>query len=398
MLITIITFIIILGLLVFVHELGHFYTARKFGVKAEEFGFGIPPRIFGIVKVNGKRKFLWGKRKDPSTQLGTGKADTEYENTIFSLNWVPIGGFVRIKGEDGLNNHEPDSFGAQKIWKRASIITSGVIMNFLLAIVIFSITFMSGSPQILEDVDHPSAKIRNEKIQILSIVKDSAASQADLKLNDQLLSIDGQKFKKVENIQKYITKNADQELTVKIKRNQEIIDKKITPKDIEFENGATKKALGIVLAKTGIVSYPPHIAVWKGIVSTLLYIKAIVIILFMIIKDLFSTRELASQISGPIGIAVMTGQIVDMGFVYILNFTAILSINLGVINFFPFPGLDGGRIIGLGIEAIRRQPNNQKIEALIHNIGLAILLAVFALITYQDILKFGGGMLEKIVK
>jgi len=394
MLITIVTFIIILSVLVFVHELGHFVVARKFGVKCDEFGMGLPPRMFGIVKrewvENLKLKFL------KKWKVVKGKDKSEYKSTIYSLNWIPLGGFVKIKGEEGENRGDPDSFGAQKIWKRALIIAAGVTMNFIFAIILFSIGFMVGLPQVIDGVDTPHATIKNEKIQIVSVANNSIAAQEGLIIQDELLGIDGQEFKQVSDFQEYIAENKDQEMTLKIKRGQEILEKKLTPAELEFEDGTTKKVLGISLVKTATVSYPFWRAIWQSIVTTLWLMKLIVVTFYDIIKGLILTRKMVYEISGPVGIAVVTGQVVKLGFVYILQFTALLSINLGIINFFPFPALDGGRFIGLGIEAIRRKPNNPKIEALIHNTGFWFLIALIFLITYRDIARFGGGLLEKV--
>lgn len=415
MFLTIITFIIILGLLVLVHELGHFITARRFGVKIYEFGLGLPPRIFGLIKKDGPlekaREIVNGLETkagfEPKSRFfkkikfisGKGEGDEkekEYKNTIYSLNWLPIGGFVKIKGEDGQNNTDKDSFGTQKIWQRIVCISSGVLMNFVLAIVLFTVGFTLGSPQIIDEKVNPRAKVIAEKIQIINVVEGSAAARSGLMIQDEILSLDQQTFSNVADVRNYIIKNSDKELAVKIKRGQKIIDQKIKPQEIKYEDGTIQKGLGVALAKTGLVSYPLHLALWQGLTTTVNLVKLIIITLFNVLEGLVVIHKLTTEISGPVGIAVMTGQVVDLGFIYILQFTALLSINLGVINFFPFPALDGGRVVGLIIEAIRRKPNNQKIEALIHNIGLTVLLALIALVTLRDFVKFGGNFINKL--
>ena len=151
--ITVIIFIVILGILIFVHELGHFLVARRNGVMAEEFGFGFPPRIFGLYKTkNGKRKLMWGSK------------DVESTDTIYSLNWIPLGGFVKIMGEDGEEKKDPKSFASKSPFTRTRILAAGVAMNFLLAAVLLSIGYFVGIPQAVDDA--ASGNLKNEKIQI----------------------------------------------------------------------------------------------------------------------------------------------------------------------------------------------------------------------------------------
>ena len=397
MFLTIITFIIILGLLVLVHEIGHFVAARRFKVKCSEFGLGLPPRVFGFVKVDGKWKFIRGKGEQTTNEHGQ-KIIREYKNTIWSLNWLPLGGFVQIKGEDGKDNQEEDSFGAQKIWKRATILASGVFMNFILAAILFSIGFMIGLPQIIDDTqEFSNPRVQNPKIQIMSVVENSPAFEQGIEVNDEIITIDNQEFAAVADVQTYIAENIDDELTLRIKRDKQEFEKKLTGKETIFPDGVAQKAIGVTLVRTATVSYSFFSAIWEGILTTLFLMKLIIVTFYNIIKDLIIQQELTVEVAGPIGIAALTGRMVKLGFMQVLQFTALPSINLGILNFFPFPALDGGRFIGLLVEAVRRKPNNQKIEALIHNIGFGILMALIVLVTYHDIAKFGGRILERIV-
>ena len=188
--VTVLIFVIILGVLVFVHELGHYIASRIFGVKTFEFGFGLPPRICGWRKVNGKRKFFWGS--EPVEKI-------ESDDTIWSLNWLPIGGFVQIKGENE-DAEGRDSFTAQKAWKRLIILCAGVTMNFLLAMVLLSFAFMVGAPQVLEDLS-ANAKVADEKIQVMQVLPESPAEQAGLAVGDEIVKIDDHVFSTVEEIQ-----------------------------------------------------------------------------------------------------------------------------------------------------------------------------------------------------
>lgn len=376
MLITIITFILILGLLVFVHELGHFVSARKIGVKVEEFGFGLPPRIFGIKK----------------------------GETIYSLNWLPLGGFCKIKGEEGEDREAKDSLSHKKIWQRAIVFSSGVAMNFLLAAFLLSIGFLIGLPQVLDGLP-AGAKIRDPKIQIISVIKESPAEKADLKIGDTILSIDDQKFEKIENLQRYIGEKSGQALIVKIKRGEKIFEKEIVPQKetkIEDEESVfgplkTRAIMGVGLVKTAIVSYPWYKALWYGSVTTISLMGQIILAFYLLIKNLILGQGVTVDFAGPVGIAAMTGQVVQLGFIYVLQFAALLSINLGIINFFPFPALDGGRVIALGVEKIRRKPNDPKIEAFIHNLGFVFLMILIVLITFRDLGQLGIRLWQKFL-
>lgn len=354
MILTIIIFVLILGLLIFAHEFGHFIIAKRKGLKVLEFGFGFPPRLLGI------------KRGE----------------TTYSLNLIPIGGFVKILGEEGEAATDSRSFAAQPIRTRGLILCAGVLMNFLLAIVLLSIGFKIGLPQVVDSVE---GKVRDKKIQIAFIAKDSPAEKAELSLGDEIISIDGEKFEKVELIQEKIKEKAGKEVTIEIKRGADILVKTVVPRENPPKG---EGALGIGLVKTGIVSYPIFSAILKGVSFTFTIIITIFIAFYEVIKNLIVGKPITAELAGPIGIAVMTGQAARMGFVYILQFTAILSINLGIINILPFPALDGGRILFLIIEKIRKKKVSQKIENLIHTIGFAFLILLMILVTFRDIFRF----------
>ncbi|MCX6779256.1 MAG: site-2 protease family protein, partial [Candidatus Magasanikbacteria bacterium] len=163
MILTLITFIAVLAVLVLVHELGHFIAARKNGIKVEEFGFGFPPRIFGVRRQNSNWQFIWGS-----------KEDEEGGNTIYSLNWIPLGGFVRIKGEDGGHESDPDSFSNKKIWRRFVVLAAGVVMNVILAGVLLGVGYMIGIPQTLDNLGR-GAKVNDAKIEIMSVATKAPA-------------------------------------------------------------------------------------------------------------------------------------------------------------------------------------------------------------------------------
>ena len=378
---TFIIFVVILSILVFVHELGHYWTARRFGVKTEEFGFGLPPRIFGIVKNDqGKWEYVGAKTKK------------EYKRMILSLNWIPIGGFVKIKGEAGESAEDADSLLSKKIWKRVVVISAGVGMNIILAAVLISIGFGIGLPSTLDDLP-PSAKVQDEQIQIFSILPDSPAMQAGVEEGDVIVSIDQQNFIELEPLQNYIIEREGQELNFVFMHQGEEMGKTIIPQMLE-ETGSA--GIGVGLAHVGTVSYPIHIAVIRGVETTFLMTKAVIVAFAELLKNIIVKQEVAAGLSGPVGIAIITGKVARMGFIYVLQFTAFLSINLAVLNFLPFPALDGGRVLFLAIEKIRRKPVSVQIENLIHNIGFLILMALVVLVTYRDLMRMSDKIIDGI--
>lgn len=374
MLITIIIFLAVLSILVFVHEVGHFISARRFGVKAEEFGFGFPPRLGGIYKNReGKWKLVWGNRPVEDSP-----------GTVYSFNWIPLGGFVKIKGENG-DNSDPDSFVNKKIWKRAIILSAGVFMNIVLAAVLFSIGLSIGMPQALDDIN-PRAAIRDRSIQIIQVLPDSPAAQAGIQIGDVIENINGEKFTSYQELQKFVDEHTGEELIYKIKRAQAELTEKITPQVIP-DTG--KGGIGVGIIETGTVKYPFYIAAWEGIKITGVYTWAVTVAFYDFFKGVITGAGVSADLAGPVGIATMTGQVARMGLIYLLQFIAILSINLAIINFIPFPALDGGRVLFLAIEKIKGAPVRREIESLIHNIGFALLMVLVLIVTFKDIAKLG---------
>lgn len=387
MILTIITFILILGLLVFVHELGHFITARRAGVKVDEFGFGFPPRAMGVYK-------------DPTTKKWNfvGSKTKEAPATIYSINYLPLGGFVKIKGEQGENAQDPDSFGHKSIGQRIFILSSGVLMNVILTFALLSIGFKIGLPQIIEDIDLKNAKVRNEKIQIVDVLVGLPAQKQGLQLGDTILSVDGTLFTQLEELQGYLHSKIGISVKFQLKRGNEVIEKYITPEKI-LEN--EKGGIGVGLVKTGIVSYPIFRSIFKGAETTLFLTKEIILAFYTLIKNLIISRSVTVDISGPVGIAIITGQVTKMGIIYILQFAALLSLNLAIINFLPIPALDGGRVLFLVLEKMRGKPISPKIEASLHNLGFILLMVLVVLVTFRDIFRFSDsfvGLWKKVTE
>lgn len=373
----IIIFLIVLSVLVFAHEFGHFWVARKLGVKAEEFGFGFPPRLLGVYRdKEGKKRIVRGNKevKDAS-------------DTIFSVNLIPLGGFVKIKGEDGTEKEDPDSFANKKIWKRVSILSAGVIMNVILAMVLFSIGFMIGLPQAVDGIGD-RATVKEEHIQVSQVLPDSPAEKAEIKAGDIVLGVNGESFNKAEELDEFTSDKQDQELSYRIKRGDEEMTKEVTPLQLEESDDV---GIGVGIVTTGLVQYPWYLAVWEGIKTTILLIGAIIIALAGLVKGLIVGESVGGEVGGPVMIASLTGQFAEMGFVYLLQFTSLLSINLAIINFLPIPALDGGRVIFLLVEKIKGSPVRKEVETAIHNFGFLLLILLILVITFNDIFRLIGG-------
>ncbi len=346
---TIIIFIAVLAVLVLAHEFGHFIVARKKGLIVEEFGFGFPPRLFGFKK----------------------------GETLYSINLLPLGGFVKILGEDGGEVNNPRSFASRSIGLRSLITVGGVAMNFILAALILMIGFYIGIPQAIDSESGAIAK--NIKIQIIAVNNDSPADKAGLKLGDFINN-----FYEIPNLQDFVSKNKGKEIIFDIQRGREDLNVKIVPR-INPPEG--EGALGVALVKTGIVSYPWYQSAWLGLKSAFIISWEIIKGFSGLIKNLVIRGQVPQDISGPVGIAVLTGQAAQLGFNYLLNLVALISLNLVILNILPFPALDGGRLLFLGIEKIKGSKVSPKIENAIHGAGLAILLLLVVLITYRDILR-----------
>jgi len=383
MFLTIITFVIVLGFLVFVHELGHFIVARKTGTKAEEFGMGLPPRIIGIRRrADNPKKWQW---------VGPKVKAEETANTIYSLNWVPVGGFLKIKGE---NEDEigSDSFSAKSAGRRSLMLAAGVIMNFIFAAILFSAAFMVGLPSAIEN-NTDLSKVENRQVQIASVLPNSPAEQAGIQAGDIILNLDKLVPEEIDQIQNFVSSHENKEISLKIRRVVDTLSINITPTYIKDAN---KPALGVGLVEIGTIHYSLPEAIWRGIKSTINVTVEIAKVIGGLISSIFKGTSTGQQIAGPVGIAVLTGQFVKLGLAYVLQFAALLSINLGIINILPFPALDGGRILFIIIEKFRGKAVSKKIENIIHTVGFALLILLIVFITYKDISRFGDQILGAV--
>lgn len=384
MLPTIIIFILVLSLLVFVHEFGHFMTARRLGVKAEEFGFGFPPRAVGIYRNKFKKwRWVFGTRTSESLENSTDEnLHPAPKSTIYSLNWLPLGGFVKIKGENGEGKNDKNSFAAKKIWQRIVILSAGVIMNVCLAWVLFSVGYMMGLPQVSGDVSK-NAIISEPSVIVAAVMPNSPAFAAGLLEGDTILRVNDEVISSEQSLQDAVAANDGQVVSLLIDRQGEESNIMAVP---ESKDGA-RATIGISIFASGLVRYPFFSAIIEGAKTTGFMIKEIFSAFGSLFVNIFQGNKIADQFAGPIGIANITGQAARLGFVYLLQFTALLSLNLAVINILPFPALDGGRILFLIIEKIKGRPVKQELEVLVHNIGFLLLIALIIFVTYKDIIR-----------
>ncbi|HPN96746.1 MAG TPA: RIP metalloprotease RseP [Candidatus Moranbacteria bacterium] len=433
----VVIFIVILGVLIFVHELGHFVMARRNGIRAYEFGFGFPPRIFGIQLLDGKKRrkveesetmeieisdikkkdgtemiketivdkitevdeitpvkkwrFIWGNKDGDNAEEKKDLAEAHKDHlaggTIYSINWIPIGGFVKIKGEDGGHKGDEDSFSTKNAWIRTKVLVAGVAMNFILAWFLISLGFMIGAP---ESID-PDKNVENSRIQISEVIVGSPAELMGIKIGDEIskkqINPLGEKvnLKNITEVQNYISSQKGKALSLELIRGKEILKLTGTPRADAPEG---QGPLGVSLTQTLIVSYPWYEAIFKGLVTTFDLIIAILVAFGGLLKGLFSGAGVGAEVAGPIGIAVLTREVANLGLIYLIQFTALLSINLGIINALPIPALDGGRIFFIIIEKIKGRPVSQKVEQAFHTAFFLLLIMLMIVITFKDVTKF----------
>lgn len=363
--ITLLIFLVVLSVLVFVHEFGHFITAKKLGVRVDEFGFGFPPRAFSVKR----------------------------GGTVYSLNWIPLGGFVKIKGEMADEATGRDSFATQSAPRRLLILAAGVTMNMLLAWLLFSAGAMIGLTETVDDV-HTSATVRNRAVTVTDVIPDSPASTAGIAYGDSIAAVNGAPVVEVAALQETL-RTASGEVTLTLKRGQTTRDVQVTPVVLEKTG---KPGIGVGLLETGTVSYPFWYAPVRGAEITVMNTLAVFQAFGGLIAGIFTGKGVSADVAGPVGIAVATGEVARLGFIYLLQFTALLSINLAVINILPLPALDGGRVLFLIIEKIRRKPVDRRIEGIVHQIGFGLLLLLALFVTVQDVRRFGGQILDGLMR
>lgn len=439
-LVTIVSFAIVLGILVFIHELGHYWVAKRNGIVVEEFGMGYPPRLVKLFT---------------------------YDGTEFTINWIPFGGFARMKGEDG-GDMSPGSFNAASRGARAATLIAGPLMNALLAIVLFAASFMVGFPataaypqvttvtpdslaaevglqpddilveangtptlvnampelrdefwtptnasaaatlKIIRDDAIMQLDVENQQTVadllstiayrpildtlILDVFPDSPADTQGMLANDLVYKIDGELVtydygsSLIDIIRRNVEENPNQALSVVVYRNGELVDLSMTPRVAPPEG---QGALGVrISSETQLATLPILPSLWQGVVSTTQYVTLVLQLPFMLFSGALSPAD--AQFAGPVGIANMVGEAttatLDTGLWFpILRLSAVLSAALAITNMLPIPALDGGRLLFILIETLRGRRINPEREGLVHMVGFMLLLGLMFYITVQDI-------------
>ena len=363
----VVPFIAVLTVLVFFHELGHFAVARRCGVRVEVFSIGFGPEIFGYTAKSGTR---------------------------WKFSAIPLGGYVKMFGERSPDeNGEPHalsaedeavSFYAKSLGQRAAIVFAGPLANFLFAIVVLASLFMVlGEPSTPADVGE--------------VIPGSAAEKAGLKPGDVFLEIDGSKIERFEQVRRIVQLAPGKSLAIIVRRGQQELTLTAIPDGVEetqFGSTQTMGRLGVSRPSGDrvFIRHDPLTAVWKATVRTYVLTGSILDAL----GEIVSGKRTAKELGGPIRIAQISGEMAQAGLVWIIQFTVILSINLGLINLFPIPLLDGGHLLFYAVEAIRGRPVGEKAMGYSLNVGLALILCLTVFVTWNDLVVM--RVFENILK
>src|SRR6201991_3282758 len=364
----IIPFLFVLTIVVFFHELGHFLVARWEGVRVLTFSLGFGPELAGF---NDRRGTRW------------------------KISAIPLGGYVKFFGDESeastpssetlasmSDEERRDSFHHKKVGPRAAIVAAGPIANFLLAIVIFTVMFTF--------FGKPSTTARVDKIEA-----NSAAAAAGFQVGDIVTSIDGSKIESFTDMQRMVAIRAGEKLTFTVKRGDQVVQLSGTPELREvkdpFGNVHRQGVLGITrqTAAGDVLTerVDPASALWLGVKETWFVIDRTL----SYIGGIFTGREAADQVGGPLRIAQISGQVATIGMVALINLAAVLSISIGLLNLFPVPLLDGGHLLFYAVEAIRGRPLSERAQEMGFRIGLGLVLMLMVFATYNDILHLAAS-------
>ncbi|MDP1718866.1 MAG: site-2 protease family protein [bacterium] len=331
--------IVVIGisLLILIHELGHFLAARKFGLLVEEFGFGFPPRLF-------------------AKKIG---------ETLYSLNLLPFGGFVRLYGENQWEKTDPEkqkrSFFNQPAWKRTLVIIAGVVMNFLIGWMLMSSVFMIGTPRALL---------------VSEVLPGSPAEQVGILPQDQLKGFDT-----APSFISYIDQNRGKEISVKVVRQGKEMEFKATPRL------TGQGALGVAVMEAGIERHSFFASFWEGLKASWAMITGILIALLNLVWGIITQGKVLIDFVGPVGIFGIANEAGSLGFVYLIQLLAMISLNLAVLNVLPFPALDGGRLLFILVEKIKGSPLRLELERSVNAAGFLLLLILIIAVSIRDVIR-----------
>jgi regulator of sigma E protease len=391
---TVILFFVVLFVLILVHEWGHFIVAKKTGMRVDEFGIGFPPKLFSIKK-----------------------GETEY-----SFNALPIGGFVRIFGEDGTNVPSSPSgseavggryealaetgrggedgttvlssgqkaddtsraFSRRPKWAQTAVLLAGVTMNILFAWFLFVVVFLIGVPTAVEE----GKQSDDARLVVTEVLHDSPAANAGIPVGAEVVRYSDQAGRDLSPTDfRAYTSSAEGIVLITYKAGGEEKTIEVVPQTGLIAGNESQKAVGIALTFVETVRKPIHIAIYDATTTTIDSLVAITIGIAGLLGDIVQLDADLSQVAGPVGIVGLVGDAAQFGFTSLLMFTAVISLNLAVINVLPFPALDGGRLILVFVEGILRKPINPVWVARLNTLGFILLMALMFAVTYSDIAK-----------
>ncbi len=360
---TILLFFGVLFVLILVHEWGHFITAKKTGMRVDEFGIGFPPKLFGVKR-----------------------GETEY-----TMNLLPIGGFVRIFGEDAAGAAESAdyarSFIARPKWAQAIVLVAGVTMNVLFAWFLFAIVLMVGLPTAVDE----ATATPEARLVVASVLPGSPADLAGVPAGAVVTSLsageDSIEAKTPSAFRAFSETRPNEPLSLTVQSGGESKTLTVTPEKGLVAEAPDQVAVGVSLVLVENVTVAPHVALWRAVGMTYDSTIAITVSIASLLADSATLSADLSQVAGPVGIVGLVGDAASFGFTSLLLFTAAISLNLAVINMLPFPALDGGRLLFVAIESVTQRPINPKWVLRLNTVGFVLLLTLMVAVTWNDIAR-----------
>lgn len=350
--------LILFVLLVVVHEYGHLIAAKRNGVEVEEFGIGFPPRA---------------------------KVLTKKDGTEYTLNWLPIGGFVKLKGEHD-SATEKGSFGAARFYQKTLIIGAGVLMNWLTAIIIFTVLALVGMPQLVENQFKVAsdATISSQEVFAGVVEEGSPADKAGVAVGDRITAIDNTRITGSDQLRRLTTENAGKTVEVTFGQEEDFVTKSVT-----LREDASKGAFGVGPGEKTLVRSTwsaPIVGVGTTVQFTAETLKGV----GGALVNLFTGNgaKASESVTGPVGIIVVLRELSSQGLAFVLFLIGIISVSLAVMNSLPIPALDGGRLFVMGVYKLFKKPLSKETEEKIHGTGMLVLLALAVVITVVDVRRF----------
>ena len=356
MLVSIILFLVVFSLVVLTHELGHFWAARFFGVAIDEFGIGLPPR-------------LWRKKNSDFS---------------ISIGAIPIGGYVRLRSSEGKKKLDKSSLEAQPPLVKMIVSLSGIFMNLVLAFIIFLFGFWLGLPPIISQIDTlPTASAESAKVQVIAVRQDSPAEKVGILPGDYILQVGDEVVKTPDEVSEFTASSAGRELTLLLLRKSDELTVKARPRWLDG-----RYSLGVVIDTSVLrARYAWWATPYLALLETGKTTQAVVKGFGALFTRLFTEGQLADELRGPVGIAQLTGEVASLGFFRFLQFIILLTINLAILNILPLPALDGGRFLFGLAERITRRRLKAEVENAIHLMGFVLIIVLVIVVTYRDIIK-----------